>query len=186
MEKYEITYLVADESVLAGKPVEKAIEKAEGKIVSAKVWGQKELAYPIGKVKSAFYATIVAELDGAAIAGLDRALRLNPLVIRALIVKGVYEPKPIVEYRPVKRETLEPKGAVAISEIKVAAKPEAERKEIKVTPEKPVKTAEKAVASLEKVTARKPAAKPAKKAEGISDEERLAQLEGKLKELLKE
>jgi len=183
MEKYEITYLVADESVVVGKPVEHTVEKTGGKILSNKVWGQKELAYPVGKVKSAYYATVVAELEGAAIADLNRALKMNPLIIRALIVKGVYEPRVETDAEN-RKEYRKPvyDRPVMMKEIGKKTSPTPE----KVTAQTGASGGETKVSGVGKVSAAKPV-KPAKKpASAVTDEQRLAQLEGKLKELLKE
>lgn len=175
MEKYEITYLVGNEEILADKIVERTVEKAGGKVVSSKSLGQKDLAYPINKISSACYATIVAELEPAMVADIDSALRMNDKVIRALIVKGVYEHK-ASDYMPSTRDARDKKFN--------------EKPVIRPVPapvvSAPVKVKPIAVSApkIKKADTVKSAPKPA--AEGISDAERLAQLEGKLKELLKE
>ena len=63
MKEYEITYLLADEALFSKKIVENAIENLGGNVTSVKPWGQRNLAYPIRKLNTAFYATIVFELE---------------------------------------------------------------------------------------------------------------------------
>ncbi len=178
MEKYEITYLVKNEEALAEKIAERAVEKIGGKIVSSKSLGQKDLAYPIDKITSACYATMVAELEPQMVADIDSALRMNDKVIRALIVKGVYEHK-ASDYMPSTRDTRDKKF-----NEKPVVRPVAEPFVSAPAKDKPLAVS---APKAKKADVAKPSPKTAKKAEeGISDAERLAQLEGKLKELLKE
>lgn len=191
MDKYEITYLVTDEAILDNDPVTKAVEKVGGTIVTVKKWGQKTLAYPIKKQATAFYTTVVAELESSMLAELEKTLRMDQKLLRSLIVKGVYEPKVETEGEG-RRER--PKTAydkpVMLKEGEVKKKimstpPVVEKVLPKVdTVKVDEKSAQKVIASKAKEV--KPV-KPTKKSEaGVTDEQRLAQLEGKLKELLKE
>jgi len=194
MQEYEITYLVENEDAAKNQVVEGAIKNLGGQIKSAKPWGQRNLAYPIGKLNTAFYVTVVFEMVPDNIRKLNRTLRLDSSIIRFLIVRGAYELKEerpedrryekkpeekTIEIKPreIKSEKVEPKPVEPKIEIKPVASKPMPKPIIKKTIEKPAP----------KPKAEKPAAKPVapKKAEA-SDEERLKQLEDKLQDLLKE
>lgn len=189
MREYEITFLMENEQALQEKAVEKAIKNHEGEIISVKNWGQKNLAYPIKKLNSAFYVTIVFNMDPDSVRKLNRTLRLDRSIMRYLIIQGANEVKPEEDYRRTPRPENHKEKPEPIIKLKEEKKSTEEVKVEKSTTKKAesTKPVKKAVGSITKpkVTKEKPkTAKPKK--EGISDDERLKQLENKLQDLLKE
>lgn len=63
------------------------IEKNNGKIFQQKVWGKRELAYPINKHKQGVYHYFHYASEPTVVAELERSLKLNDLSIRYLTVK---------------------------------------------------------------------------------------------------
>ena len=82
------------------------VQKQENK--SEQFFTRKKLAYPIGQVKNAYYATIDFNLESLKIEILEDKLRLEEIVLRYLIVKKeTRKPKKIRE-RKRKKEILLP------------------------------------------------------------------------------
>lgn len=190
MREYEITFLMENERALQEKAVEKAIKNHEGEIISVKNWGQKNLAYPIKKLNSAFYVTIVFNMDPDSVRKLNRTLRLDRSIMRYLIIQGANEVKPEEDYRRTPRPENHKEKPEPIIKLKEEKKVAQEVKVEKPTtkkaePAKPVKKAVSSIIGKPKVTKEKPKTAKSKK-EGISDDERLKQLENKLQDLLKE
>lgn len=187
MQEYEITYLVENEEAAQNKVVEDTIKNLSGETVSSKPWGQRNLAYPIGKLNTAFYVTVVFNMIPDNIRKLNRTLRLDGNIVRFLIIRGAnevieekpedrrYEKKPEAKTIEIKPKLAEPKVVTSVS------KPVITKKELPKTA--PVK-AEKP-ADIEK-SVKKPTPVIKSKKEEASDEERLKQLENKLQDLLKE
>ncbi|HLB95864.1 MAG TPA: 30S ribosomal protein S6 [Patescibacteria group bacterium] len=161
MKQYEITFLTREDPKGAA-PVQKEIEALGGKIISSAFLGQKQLVYPIKKEKSAFYTTVVVEIEPEKVLELNRKLGLKEEILRHLIIIA----KAVKIFPPVA-----PKPRKAAPEGKV--KPAGEEKALT-----PVKAVEKP-----KVVPRKKAL-PAEPI--LNDEERLKALDKKLDELLKE
>ncbi len=209
MKDYEVTYLVQNEDVYKNKPVENAIEKIGGKVVSSKPWGQKNLAYPIKKLNTAFIVTDVFSVEPSSVMKLERQLHLNPAIMRFLIVKDVQEVPNLGEEidtrtrpegRPEYHTTREPKVIVSAPQKPVEVKPT--EKPAPVKPKKIVKPSEEEVSKeldkiiepkaeetpkkAEKLVKKSPAKKAPVSSTAPTDEERLKQLESKLQDLLKE
>lgn len=187
MQEYEITYLVENEQVFGKKIVEHAIESLEGEIVSVKPWGQRNLAYKIGKLNTAFYTTVVFKMQAELVKKLNRALRLERELVRYLIVRGSQEINEEPEQeKPAQKPVARP-VANKVIEVKTPTKKptakEVEKEVAKIVAEKPTEKKE-----TKKTTTKKPASKPADKKpkDAVSDADRLKQLENKLQDLLKE
>lgn len=97
LRTYELTYLVlaslTDGEITTIKDsINKIIKKLKGKEVSSDDWGKKTLAYKIrfkGKYEQqAYFIHQVVELDPAQVTKLEQELRLNPDLMRFLLVKG--------------------------------------------------------------------------------------------------
>ncbi|MGD0523011.1 MAG: 30S ribosomal protein S6 [Candidatus Microgenomates bacterium] len=92
MEKYELT-VVLDGKVTAAKKksilatLEKIITVLEGKIVKIDDWGVKDLAYQIEKSLTGSYCYLLVELKPTAIKALNLKLKMEPEILRHLIVK---------------------------------------------------------------------------------------------------
>jgi ribosomal protein S6 len=197
MKEYEITYLVQNEDVFKNKPVENTIEKLGGKVVSSKPWGQKNLAYTIKKLNTAYIVTDVFSIDAQNIGKLDRQLGLDSSVMRFLIVKDVKEvpnlgeepeARPRSDSRQDYRQSRQPK--VIVSPVKKPVEvnaPMPTTKEVSKEIEKIVAPkAKEAPQKTEKLVKKAPAKKAPAPKSAPSDEERLKQLENKLQDLLKE
>jgi small subunit ribosomal protein S6 len=92
LRPYELTLVVAS-SVKAEKrsPILAAINKKimglGGLVKTTNEWGLKDLAYPIAKQMSGWYAHLNIEIPADAVAKLDKELRENEKLVRHLIVK---------------------------------------------------------------------------------------------------
>ena len=106
LRSYELT-LVISGSVKAEKrsPVLESINKKiagfGGQVKTTDEWGLKDLAYPIAKQLSGWYAHLGLEIPADAVSKLDKELRENENLLRHLIVK--------LEIRNPKSETINPK-----------------------------------------------------------------------------
>lgn len=70
-----------------------------GKIFFEDLWGERVLAYPMNKLEKGYYAVMDFSFDSAELKEFETGLRLEPEVVRHLIVKLPlkYEPKTIEE-----------------------------------------------------------------------------------------
>lgn len=93
MNKYELIFIVRpdlEESLIKGvnDSVKSMLEENKAKIVDAKEWGQKELAYEINKYKTGYYFYYLIEEKGSkAVKEFDRVALINENIIRHLVVK---------------------------------------------------------------------------------------------------
>jgi small subunit ribosomal protein S6 len=71
--------------------IEGIITEKKGKILSVDNWGRRRLAYEIQRRQYGFYALFKFEIKPGEIVDLNRLLRLNPMVLRHLIL--VLDPK---------------------------------------------------------------------------------------------
>lgn len=65
----------------------KLIKDQGGKVVKTEQWGLKTLAYKINKAKKANFTLIESDAPGAAIIELERVLRIEEDVMRALTIR---------------------------------------------------------------------------------------------------
>lgn len=94
MSKYELMVVIdpfleeADTQALIEKGQE-LVKRFEGTILNVDTWGKRRLAYPINKKLEGFYVlyTFEGELEGAAIAELERNLRLDEKVMRHMVTR---------------------------------------------------------------------------------------------------
>jgi small subunit ribosomal protein S6 len=90
---YEIMYLLDNNVVRAGWKEAKAaatglIEKHGGKVLSARRWDERKLAYTIHQRKRGTYLLAYAELAPTGVATLRRELDLTESVLRYLILSA--------------------------------------------------------------------------------------------------
>ncbi|OGD57178.1 30S ribosomal protein S6 [Candidatus Berkelbacteria bacterium RBG_13_40_8] len=178
MKTYDITFITKDDQ--KEKPVKAEIEKLGGKILNVSGIGEKNFTYPIKKENKGFYTTVSFEIEPSKLLDLNKKLGLQEDILRHLIIIGKVTAAEIPTLKPVKK----PKEIPAPKEEKMLEAPE-EIKEI-AKPKKAVKPVKKA----EKVE-KKPEKKVSKEVTEIeketeSEEDRLAALDKKLDELLKE
>lgn len=198
MTKYEITFLTADEKSPAIQKVKTEIESLGGKVLETTSMNRRALAYPIKKHSQAFFTVISFEFKND-LKDLEAPLRLEPEILRFLIVKNARITKMELDDKGKQGETKGDKGEempnikyqisksepeIKVEDLKkkVVEEFKKEKQEEKLT-EKPVeKTAEKLVGKKEE--APKVKIKPQKE---IADEaERLKKLDEELEKLLQE
>jgi len=95
---YEIMYLLDNNVVRSGWKEAKAvatglIEKHGGKVLSARRWDERALAYPIRQRRRGTYLLTYASLDANGTAGLRRELDLTESVLRYLILSAESVPQ---------------------------------------------------------------------------------------------
>lgn len=82
---YEITFLLNDESET--KNIKSLLESLEGKVAEEKAWGERELAYPVKKLRTAKYFTWTFTIPPKNLAELKRKLNFNEKLLRYLLLK---------------------------------------------------------------------------------------------------
>lgn len=92
MNKYELTLVLDGKAGAAKKKkitetLEKLLKIIKGEIKESKEWGVKELAYKIGKSETGLFLYFELELEPAAVKQLNEKLRVDPDIIRYLVVK---------------------------------------------------------------------------------------------------
>lgn len=90
---YEIMYLIDNEAVRAGWKEAKAtvtalMEKHQGKVLSARRWEERKLAYPIRRRLRGTYLLAYGEFGPAEMAAFRRELDLSETVMRYLILSA--------------------------------------------------------------------------------------------------
>lgn len=88
---YEVMYLLDNNAVRAGWKEAKAattalVEKHHGKVLSARRWEERKLAYTIRQRRRGTYLLSYVEIGPADVAGLRRELDLTESVLRYLIL----------------------------------------------------------------------------------------------------
>ena len=63
------------------------ITKGDGTVDNVELWGKRRLAYDINKKSEGIYAVIDLHATPAAVAELDRQLRLNESVLRTKVIR---------------------------------------------------------------------------------------------------
>jgi small subunit ribosomal protein S6 len=94
MAKYELMLVVdpfleeADTNAMVEKGQEQ-IKRRGGNVTQVDAWGKRRLAYPINKKLEGFYVlyTFEGEIEGAAIAEIERTLRLDEKVMRVMVTR---------------------------------------------------------------------------------------------------
>ena len=92
MTAYELLFVVApniDEDTRANvtKRIETAVAQGNGTIDNVDNWGKRKLAYEINGLTDGDYTLVDFHADPAAVAELDRVLRITDAVVRHMIVK---------------------------------------------------------------------------------------------------
>jgi small subunit ribosomal protein S6 len=93
MNKYELTLVLDGKAGTAKrKKVTESLEKIlkifKGSIKESKELGVKVLAYKIGKSETGLYLFFELELDGKGVKALNDKLRIDPDIIRFLMIKS--------------------------------------------------------------------------------------------------
>ena len=90
MRDYELLFVLDPELSEENKAdlIEKikGIIAADGEVGEADVWGEKKMAYPIGKHSVGYYVVLPFKAGAELPKELDRRLRINENVMRHIIV----------------------------------------------------------------------------------------------------
>lgn len=79
--------------------IKKLVTDGEGKVLEAKDWGKKDLAYLISKKRTGIYHWFLLSLSSGNVPGFRQKLQLDDSIMRLLLVNKGEEtaPKPIVK-----------------------------------------------------------------------------------------
>ena len=134
MREYELTVVYDLAVTEAGGPdagperVKSLVEGRGGKLLKVDHWGRRRMAYPIGRALDGDYVVTRVELEPAAIAPLEAALKIDEKVYRHLVVRADELPLPPPPREP--RVPREPAGepaaatpAAPVAEAPAAAAP---------------------------------------------------------------
>ena len=83
---YEITFITKEEN--DSNDVKSLMEKLKIKILKEESLGRKKFAYPIKKEVAGYYNTFYFKTDGKILTDLEKKILLNSKVLRFLIVKS--------------------------------------------------------------------------------------------------
>ncbi len=64
-----------------------SLQTYKGEVFSLETWGKRNLANPIGKLKKAVYFHMLFDAETAAVAEIERTLRINERVLRFMHTK---------------------------------------------------------------------------------------------------
>ncbi len=92
MNHYELLFVVkptlTDDEIKAQiQKTQDSILAQEGEIVSVKDMGMRKLAYPVQKNERGYYTVIYFKAPGAAIAEIERLLRINEDILKFMTVR---------------------------------------------------------------------------------------------------
>lgn len=93
---YELTYIMKPDLDAAAQAalierVSGLVTAEGGAIVKANSWGQRQLAYPIGRYREGVYQFSLVQLEAASLARLEQRLRLLEDILRYLLVRAEEE-----------------------------------------------------------------------------------------------
>lgn len=178
MEKYEITFLTADEKSEGIKKVQAEIERLGGEIVENTTLNRRVLAYPIKKHNQAVYTVLGFNFEKENYKELRAALQLEPEILRFLIVDARRITKMEMDE---KVATGKEQGAIETKkEIKIEEPKEEIKEPVSVREIKEIKKESSVAKAMED---KKPEKKPVVV---VDDKERLRKLDEELAKLLQE
>lgn len=130
---YECMFLINNDSVRAGwagvkSSVTGAVEKHGGKVLAARHWGERRLAYPIRHRNRATYLRAFCDMPFEAVDSLSRDLNISETVLRYIFIKEDEVPAEELELSAAEQEAEfsvpEPPADDAVDEV-VVPEPEA-------------------------------------------------------------
>jgi len=83
--KYELTFLLDNEEET--KNIKSLLDSVKAKLVKEDKWGERSLAYPIKKLRSAKYFHWLLEMDENQTTELKKKLNFNDKIVRHLLLK---------------------------------------------------------------------------------------------------
>lgn len=92
MQKYELTLFLDGKATPAKKKsvredVEKIVSTFKGKVGTVEDWGEKTLAYNIGKSESGNFLFFPLELDPQEVKSMATKLKLEEQIVRFLLIR---------------------------------------------------------------------------------------------------
>ena len=88
MAKYELTFVFDKKDKDLIEVIEKMLDDMKAKDVKKEDWGVRKLAYPVRKLREAYYLYFEAEINPAKIVKLNQSIKLEERIIRNLIVRN--------------------------------------------------------------------------------------------------
>lgn len=85
MRTYEFTFLTKKKET--AKEAEALIKELKGKIKNKVEWGERTLAYPIKRLKKAWYFTYTVDLDENTLEEFKQKLNFSEKILRYLLLK---------------------------------------------------------------------------------------------------
>jgi small subunit ribosomal protein S6 len=116
VNKYELMVII--DSGIGQADVDKRLDlirkqiSKHGKIFFEDIWGERDFAYQIKKLKKGFYAVLAFSFDPTELKEFETLLRLEPEVVRHLLVKLPlkYEPISLEDLKKAHLEAAEAKA----------------------------------------------------------------------------
>ena len=92
MRRYEVMSIVnssveEEKRTALIETLGKIITDGDGKILKTDEWGMREFAYEIDHMNKGYYVVVTFEADDACLREYDRLMRINPSVVRYMIVQ---------------------------------------------------------------------------------------------------
>lgn len=82
--KYELVLLLEKEEYL--NEVKEILNSLKGKVIKEEKWGERNLAYPIKKLRKAFYYFLHLEIDKKNIVEIRKKLNFSNKILRYLLL----------------------------------------------------------------------------------------------------
>ena len=91
MSKYEVMYIINagvedDKRAALIESLNGIITREGGKVVNVNEWGMRDFAYRIDDMTKGYYVVVNFEADNAGVKEFDRLMRINPNVVRYMII----------------------------------------------------------------------------------------------------
>lgn len=122
MKLYEFTYLIypnlsREEINSLEDRINSFIKEGKGTIVKSSSVVKKTLAYPIKKIREAFLANLIFNLESEKVESLEKKIKSEKRIIRYLLLKKKVSKKIITPYRLRVKTKIKTKPKVELEEI---------------------------------------------------------------------
>ena len=99
MSKYEVMYIInasveEEKRTALIEQLGGIITNEGGKIVKTDEWGMRDFAYEIDDMTKGYYVVVTFEAENDCVNEYDRLMRINPSVVRFMIVNIDDKPEP--------------------------------------------------------------------------------------------
>ena len=99
MSKYEVMYIInanveEDKRAALIGQLGNIIASEGGKVTRTDEWGLRDFAYEIDDMTKGYYVVVTFEAENDAVNEFDRLMRINPSVVRYMIVNIDDRPEP--------------------------------------------------------------------------------------------